>query len=138
MEETRAEMKRQFKKIEVVKMLNEKTLEGMLDAIISINNNSYVEFFNQAAEELFAIQRDEVISRPLSVILPEKYNNEDEEYMGKYFAPNNIEIVGKRTEVYIIDKNGERKQVLLTVSEARMGSEYRLTAFIQNIEVELF
>jgi len=138
LEETRAEMKRQFKKIEVVKMLNEKTLEGMLDAIISINNNSYVEFFNQAAEELFAIQRDEVISRPLSVILPEKYNNEDEEYMGKYFAPNNIEIVGKRTEVYIIDKNGERKQVLLTVSEARMGSEYRLTAFIQNIEVELF
>lgn len=138
LEETRAEMKRQFKKIEVVKMLNEKTLEGMLDAIIAINNNSYIEFFNQAAEELFAIGREDVIGKPLSSILPDKHNIKDDEYLGKYFVPGDRTIVGRRTEVYIVDVNEERKQVLVTLSEARMGNEYRLTAFIQNIEVELF
>jgi hypothetical protein len=38
----------------------------------------------------------------------------------------------------IKDNNGEEKQVLFLLSGAKVGSDNWYTAFIQNIEVELF
>ena len=61
--EAREEVKNQFKEIEKVQIRNEKTLEGFLDAIITTDQDGVVEFFNKAAEELFEIDRTEVLGQ---------------------------------------------------------------------------
>lgn len=138
LEEAKEEMKRQFKKIEIVKMLHEKTLEGMLDAVVSINRQGYIEFFNKAAEELWGFNRDQVLGEQVEKILPNEYRDKDDNYMGNFFKPGAKEVIGQRTEVFIVNRQKEKVPVLLTISEARMGKEYSLTAFVQNIELELF
>ncbi len=138
LEQAREEMKLQFREIETVKMLNDKTLEGMLDAIISINQDGIVTFFNKAAEDLWQIKQDEVLGKNITYILPEVSIQDRDMYMGKFFKAGKNTLVGQRTEVYMLDKYRERISVLLTLSEARIGSRYSLTAFIQRIEVELF
>lgn len=139
LEESREEMKNQFREIETVKLLHEKTLEGMLDAIVTINQDNNIEFFNKAAEELWAYDKEEVLGRNVKLILPDEHKELDGDYLGNYFKSDIEEVlVNTRKEVYIVDKYGEQIFVLMTLSEAGIGLRYRLTAFIQRIEVELF
>lgn len=138
LKETREEMKLQFKEIETVKMLNDKTLEGMLDAVVTINQDNRIQLFNRAAEELWGIQREEVMNREISTLLPTENVNRNENYLGNYFRAKDDTLVSKRTEVFILDKFDKKINVLVTLSEASIGERYTLTAFIQKIEVELF
>lgn len=136
--EAREEMRMQFREIETVKLLNEKTLEGMLDAVVTINQDDNIQFFNKAAEDLWGISRKEVITKHISTILPDNHNQEGESYMGNFFHYGDDTLLNTRTEVFIVDSLGESVSVLLTLSEAQIGKRYSLTAFIQKIEVELF
>lgn len=139
LKETREEMKMQFKEIETVKMLNEKTLQGLHDAVVTINKRDIIVFYNQASENLWGYTRDEVIGKKVHFLLPHEYHTNSDEFLGKYFkisAENKM--IGQRKEMFIINKFGERVQILVTLSEAQYGNEYNLTAFIQHIEVELF
>ncbi len=138
LKQSREEMKMQFREIETVKLLNEKTLEGMLDAIVTINQDNIVEFFNKAAEDLWGLSRDAILGKAVDVLLPKKHAEQGQEYMGHYFKIGDNMLINTRKEVFIIDKNGEQVYILLTLSEAGIGLRYRLTAFIQRIEVELF
>ena len=56
--EAREEMRLQFSEIETVKILNEKVLEGLLDAVVTINQDNKVQFFNKAAEDLWSIEQE--------------------------------------------------------------------------------
>lgn len=136
--EAREEMRMQFREIETVKLLNEKTLEGMLDAVVTINQDNKVQFFNKAAEDLWSLSRKQIINKHVSEILPDKHTESGENYMGKYFKYGDDTLLNTRTEVFIVDKFGDPISVLLTLSEAQIGKRYSLTAFIQKIEVELF
>ena len=124
--------------MEIVKELNDKTLAGILDAVFTINQDNRITFFNRAAEELWGVQRDNILGKDISTVLPPDGATANENYLGNYFKAKDSTLVAKRTEVFIVDKNGERTNVLTTLSEASTGERYTLTAFIQKIEVELF
>ncbi len=137
--QSREEMKNQFREIETVKLLHEKTLEGMLDAIVTINQDNKIEFFNKAAEELWGMEKNDILNRDVFDLLPKEHIEMGDEYLGQYFRADlqNV-LVNTRKEVFIVNKEGEPVYVLMTLSEAGLGLRYRLTAFIQRIEVELF
>jgi PAS domain S-box-containing protein len=135
--EAKEEMKIQFKEIEVIKIRNELTLEGALDAIITINEVGSIEFFNKAAEDLWGIERKEAIGKNVKMLFSEEVI-ENDEFVAKYVKAGTEKIVGVRKEVFIKSSDGEEKQVLFLLSEARVGTDYSYTAFIQNVEVELF
>jgi len=135
--ETRNEMKEQFKEIEAVKIRNEKTLEGSLDAIFTTSNEGTLEFFNAAAENLWGFERNEVLGQNISMLFsPESIQNND--FIKALVTPELKKIVGERREVPIKNKFGEEEPVLMMLSEAEVGDEHSFTAFIQKVEVELF
>jgi PAS domain S-box-containing protein len=136
--EAREEMRMQFREIETVKLLNEKVLEGLLDAVVTINQDNKVQFFNKAAEDLWSIDRKQIINKDVSELLPDKHNDLGDNYLGQFFKYGDDTLINTRTEVFIVDKFGDPVSVLLTLSEAQIGKRYSLTAFIQKIEVELF
>jgi PAS domain S-box-containing protein len=137
LEEARIEMKNQFQEIEKIKIRNERTLEGALDAIITIDNNGIVQFFNKAAEDLWGIKRMDILNKKVKDLFSDEIINSDE-FINNYIDPSKEKIVGKRQEVKITAKNGEDVPVLMLLSDAKIGNEHWFTAFIQNIEVELF
>ena len=49
LEEAKKEVMEQFKEVEAIKIRTEKTLEGALDAIITMDKNGKIDFFNEAA-----------------------------------------------------------------------------------------
>ena len=137
LDQARNEVKEQFKEIEAVKIRNEKTLEGALDAIMTTNKNGVVEFFNAAAEKLFGYDRNEVLGKKVSLLFS-KEAAKNNDFVSSFVKPGNHKIVGERREVPILTKFGEEIPVLFLLSEAEVGNDHSFTAFIQNVEVELF
>ncbi|HLW07452.1 MAG TPA: PAS domain S-box protein [Marinilabiliaceae bacterium] len=137
LEQARNEMKEQFKEIEAVKIRNEKTLEGALDAIITTNQDGVVEFFNAAAEKLWGYEREEVLNQKVDMLFSKETLKTDD-FAIRFVSRDAEKIVGERREVPIRTKFGEDVSVLILLSEAQMGEEFSYTAFIQNVEVELF
>ncbi|MFO7657516.1 MAG: PAS domain S-box protein, partial [Bacteroidales bacterium] len=135
--EARIEMQNQYKEIEKIKIRNEKTLEGALDAIFTIGNDNKIIFFNKAAEELWGYKREEVIGHDAAILFNAMIIEEDE-FLIKFIEPGSNKIVGVRKEIKITAKSGEEKPVLILLSNAQVDKENTYTAFIQNIEVELF
>ena len=137
LEEARLEMKLQYKEIEKVKIRNERTLEGALDAIISISDTGKIEFFNRAAESLWGFSRKEALNSNVKILFS-KDSIENDDFVARYTDPEREKIIGERREVNITTKSGDSKPVLFLISEAKVDNEKTYTAFIQNIEVELF
>lgn len=137
LEKAKAEMELQYKEIEKVKIRNERTLEGALDAIVTINQEGRIEFFNKAAEDLWGLPRKETTGMNVKVLFSEA-NIQEDEFTKAYVTPGAQKMIGQRKEIKITNKNGDDIPVLFLLSEARVDDENTYTAFIQNIEVELF
>jgi PAS domain S-box-containing protein len=136
LKQSKDEVRQQFKEIEKVKIRNERTLEGALDAIITIDNHGIIKFYNKAAEELWGVGKDTVLGRSINKLFPE--NDYADEFINSFIDPNAEKIIGQRREVTIKDINGEEKSVIFLLSQARLEDETTYTAFIQNISVDLF
>lgn len=137
LDKAKAEMEQQYKEIEKVKIRNERTLEGALDAIFTINQEGRIEFFNRAAEDLWGMTRKETLGMHIRILFSAEKIKE-EEFVASLVGSGTDKIIGQRKEVTITNKNGDNIPVLILLSEAKVDDENTYTAFIQNIEVELF
>lgn len=137
LEKAKKELRQHFNEIEKVKIRNELTLEGALDAIVTFNSKGTIEFFNQAAENLWEVNKKLVLGRNMRVLFNDNILKEND-FAARIVDPDKEKIVGVRTEIPISTKSGERKQVLCLLSAAVLDDTRTYTAFIQNIEVELF
>lgn len=131
------DIKNQFKEIERVKIRNEKTLEGFLDAIITTDQDGIVQFYNKASEELFGITKNEILGQSIRILFPVETSDNDP-FLASYLDPEKPTIVGERREITVSNKDGEELNLLMLLTEAKVGREYTITAFIQNISVDLF
>lgn len=137
LKEAKQEMQEQFQQIERIKIRNERTLEGALDAILQTSQNNTILFFNKAAEELLGYTRSEIIEKDIKALFSkEAIKNND--FVKRYISPDDNKLVGVRKEIKIKPKNGDELSVLILLSKAQVDNEITYTAFIQTIEVELF
>lgn len=137
LKEAKEEMRKQFKEIEGVKVRNEMTLEGMLDAIITFDSSGIVQFFNKAAEELWGFGKEDVLGDYVSTLFSEETAQNDE-FVKAMLSPDMEKIVGERKEVNIKTSYDSEEPVLMLLSDAEVDGVHTYTAFIQKIEVELF
>jgi len=135
--QAREEVKNQFKEIEKAKIRNEKILEGFLDAVVITDQDGIVNFFNNAAEQLFEVGKSYIIGQNIRLLFPNEIDGKDE-FLDAYLDPQKQKIVGQRREINITSKSGKEIPVLMLLSETKIGREITYTAFIQNISVDLF
>ncbi len=138
LDEARKEVKSQFQEIEKVKIRNEKTLEGAHDAIVTINQDGIVEFFNRSAENLWGYSRKDVVGQSIKKLFADVANENEDEMVYTLLRPEKRKLVGIRRETNILNQAGTLVPVLIILAGAKVQNEYTYTAFIQNIEVELF
>ncbi|MDA3868291.1 MAG: PAS domain-containing protein [Salinivirgaceae bacterium] len=131
------ELRQHFKEVERSKVRHEKTLQGMLDGIVTINQNGIIEFFNKAAENLWGYDSKEVLGQNVKVLFS-KEMIENNDFVNSFVSTTKDKFIGERKEVSIMPKNGEPAQILILLSDATVDKEHTYTAFIQQIEVELF
>jgi PAS domain S-box-containing protein len=88
------------------------------DAIISKNLNSIVMSWNASAERMFGYTAEEMIGRPITILIPPNQQNEEPEILGRIQRGetiNHYETVRRR-------KDGSLIQISLTVSPIKDGN----------------
>ncbi|MEA3318304.1 MAG: PAS domain-containing protein, partial [Bacteroidota bacterium] len=136
LEKVRKEVKKQFQEIEKGKIKTEKMLEGASDAILTIDQDGIIRFFNKSAEELWGIKRAVVLGRNITKLFSKgKYDND---FINSFIDSKADKIIGERKEIDITNSEGEEIPVIILLSQAKLDDEVSYTAFIQNISVDLF
>lgn len=90
-------------------------VEGSDDAIVSKNLNSVVQSWNPGAERIFGYTAEEMIGRPITVVIPPERIDEEQQILARLQR-------GERVEHFTtvrVRKNGERFPVSLTISPIR-------------------
>ena len=135
---TQENINRQLEIIDFEKQKNTAVLETSADAILTFDQNGFVEFFNEAAEDIFLTKRENVIGKKIDAIIPFELKKDGDIYSVKFREGDNLKAIGVRSEVNIYDSAGDEVNVLMTLSVNNIQQKHFFAVFIQSIAVELF
>jgi PAS domain S-box-containing protein len=109
-------------------------MNGSLDAIISINTDGNITFWNLQAEIIFGWKEAEVMGQPLSeLIIPEQFRKYHKEGMKHYLETGEEKILNKLMELKAINRKGKEFPIELTIIDIQQGQELFFTAFLRDI-----
>lgn len=90
-------------------------IESADDAIISKTLEGIITSWNKGAERIFGYTADEVIGKPVTILIPEGHEDEEPKILGRLRAGNRIE----HYETVRVRKDGKFIDISLTVSPIR-------------------
>lgn len=109
-------------------------LDNVLDAIITIDQQGYIETFNHAAERIFGFSHLEVSGHRATLLLPEPQRSMRARYLSHFLKTGIQQMLGKDIELTARRKNGETFTIELAVSQISHQGERRFIAVIRDIE----
>ncbi len=112
------------------------TLEQALDAVVTIDNDNIVTFFNAAAERLWGYTREEVVGENVKMLVPDEIRAGHDDLVNANRTTGNDKIVGTSRDVEIQRKEGNRIWANLSLSKVNVGGQISYTAFVKDITEE--
>ena len=69
-------------------------LDAVVDAIITINADGVIQSVNKATEKLFEYGPGELIGQQVSVLMPEPYRSQHQQFVDRFLASREAKIIG--------------------------------------------
>jgi PAS domain S-box-containing protein len=109
-------------------------MNASLDAIICMDKNGLITFWNPQAEKIFGWSMEEVMGRPLSeTIIPATYRAHHNRGLEAYAKTGQGRNLNTILELSAINRNNEEFPVELTVLPIRQEKEEFFCAFVRDI-----
>jgi len=103
------------------------------EAVIIMDSDGKISFWNQAAREIFGFPADEVIGKTLhEVLAPKRYHERYSKAMKKFKQTGEGDAVGKTIELVGTRRNGEEFPIELSLTSVRMGDEWVAIGIIRD------
>lgn len=131
-------LKKKIEDIEIEKAKNIAILEGCVDGVVSFDHNGVTEYFNNAAEEIWGIQRDKILGKKIDTIIPLTLEQNNGTISAYCMSNGNRKEISVRTEISWVDNDGKDFDLLVTLTRARVQNNETFTIFAQRISVDLF
>jgi two-component system sensor kinase FixL len=103
------------------------------DAIITINRDGIIDFFNPAAERMFGYRADEVVGQNVKILMPSPYREQHDGYLSRYLRTGEKRILGIGRIVVGKRKDGSTFPMELAVGEASMAGRPVFAGLIRDI-----
>jgi PAS domain S-box-containing protein len=105
------------------------------DGVISTDGSGAILFFNRAAEAIFGYSAEDVIGRPVEVLMPAQYRSGHKVSAARFAASAYPEIrrMGVRREVIGRRRSGEEFPLEATLSRLEFAGEPVLTVVIRDV-----
>ncbi|MDZ4860337.1 MAG: PAS domain S-box protein [Candidatus Hydrogenedentes bacterium] len=107
---------------------------SVADAIIMMDEDGLVSFWNEAAERIFGYSRMEVLGRPLhDTIVPQRYRSAFARGHRHFLESGVGAVVGKTQEVQGLRKDGTEFPLELAITGVRFGEEWHAIGTARDI-----
>jgi PAS domain S-box-containing protein len=107
------------------------------DAIISVDESQHITLFNGGAEEIFGWTAEEVVGKPLDLLIPERFRNAHRETHVPSFAASPVPArrMGERREIFGLRSNGEEFPAEASISKLTVGGRRVYTVVLRDVSM---
>jgi PAS domain S-box-containing protein len=103
------------------------------DAIITVDQEGKIHYWNHAAEKCFGYSAKEIIGKPCTCIIPEKYAAAHREGFARVVQTGISGLAGRQIEVEGLMKNGDTVPVELSISKWEADDAVFVTGIVRDI-----
>ncbi len=107
--------------------------ESAKDAIISIDSEGKVIFWNKSAELIFGYSEEEMLGQSLTVIIPERYREDHRRALERFMATGKQKLIGKIVEMSGRGKDGREFPIELSLSTWQIEQQTFFTGIVREI-----
>jgi methyl-accepting chemotaxis protein len=118
------------------KLIIDQTLEQCIDAVVTIDENNNVVFFNKAAEKLWGCNRDDVMGKNVKMLVPQVIQSNHDNLVNSNRTSGVDKIVGTSRDVQVETLDGRNIWANLSLSKVRLENKILYTAFVKDITEE--
>jgi PAS domain S-box-containing protein len=113
----------------------ERILSIAADAIISTDPSQRIILFNDGAEAIFGWSADEIIGKPLDILLPGRFGEVHRERHIPSFAAAAVDarLMGERREIFGLRRNGEEFPAEASISRIGVGGDQFFTVVLRDV-----
>jgi PAS domain S-box-containing protein len=112
----------------------EQMLAQTIDAVVSIDKDNLITFFNDAAERLWGYESAEVVGRNVKMLVPPTMQEHHDGYVGHHRDTGEDKIVGTSRQVPVHRKDGTVGYARLSLRQIPMdGVSKNYTAFLTDV-----
>ena len=125
---------RPLRRIAVAEQLHAATVVAhLVDGIITMNAQGLVESFNPAAERIFGYGKDEVLGRPLTLLMPERYRDLHQRGLERLRSGGEPRLLWKTVELHGLRRDGSEFPMELSLAAWQTGQDRLFSGVIRDI-----
>lgn len=103
------------------------------DAIITIDRQGKIQFWNRAAEKIFGYTIAEIRNAPVTRLMPERLRLAHQSGMNRVVTTGKSKIIGKTVEMTGLGKDGREFPIELSISSWQANGEIYFTGIVRDV-----
>jgi two-component system, LuxR family, sensor kinase FixL len=108
-------------------------LEFMPDAVIVCDREGSIRYANRTTQALFGYEPAELVGRPLSVLVPDRFRAKHAIDMDSYFAAPRVRPMALGLRLVALRKDGSELPVDISLAPLQVGAEAYVIAAVRDI-----
>lgn len=108
-------------------------LDAAPDATVIVNDNGIIEMINRQVVELFGYSRDELIGKPVEILIPGSLKNLHKEHLRSYVQNPKARSMGAGRELEAQKKDGTKFSVEISLSPLQTDEGLLVSASVRDI-----
>lgn len=124
------------KKAEAALIKSESKYRGLMetapDGMVTVDSKGEIEIINQQLQNLTGYKSDELIGKPVGILIPERFDTHEQK-MGDYFSNPRARMMGEGLELFVRRKDGSEFSAEISLGPLETADGLTVLATIRDI-----